>query len=783
MGTPRPTLLQEKPSKDVLKSWTSFDESPVHAGDGAHKEEGWMSFKESPSPINQNEFNNSMTISSPAVGYTAKSRLPTAPQHQTIAPVTPIQESSILNRTGIGTDKQQTPLSRAKANVKHPHSEVATHGPGSTINHLLRHKAGDVDTESMTDNSKLKENNRLVGDSIIRASNSSGKEVHKPAPEASNYRQPSKRGNGNLVSDPWFVTEEQGKYYKNQFASMQQKLDGKIDGQTARNFFTKSRLPIPELSHIWELCDMDQDGHLTLLEFCAAFHLVVARKNGFDLPSALPESLLPPLTKMFGQAANLYSSLQKTPVPSKSAQDDEQAKAIVVQSPVKSKSNSEASKESSDKALPRQMEDFTPWVSQQDKWETFSDRTSSSTNLANFDQNLGQNDNLPHPVALRITPSRHEMHSAKMRKDKDLAKSTDDEERNQLKYTVPPSHKSLTNPYGSLKNDFSEPDSHASPMARSSSHSSCSSGGTSDRSMSEIDRTMKQGSDQESDWSSRPLQPRSASDSSIASSLDAVDGVTSGIRNVPVTPNVPTPPPRPHQQVKSSKSDSIESDSYKSEDSKIQSLSAPTPPPRPQQTTQKKPLNQTEEFADFSRFNNEKTEELSSKQTANATSESSRSRAATGTTDSSDEIARPLSEEECDVKPTPAPRYNREEKTVIKEPKEESSPERSAHRKAPTKPPRGKGRSIGTAGDDPSPKIMLTSPLASQNDDLPAIAEKPPQNNARSKTDIQQSIRNLKCRNTKLTKLNADLQQELKNVMQSRITVEMSIHQLRPFTQ
>lgn len=75
---------------------------------------------------------------------------------------------------------------------------------------------------------------------------------------------------------------------------------------------------------------------------------------------------------------------------------------------------------------------------------------------------------------------------------------------------------------------------------------------------------------------------------------------------------------------------------------------------------QKKPPSQTEEFADFSRFNNEKTEEISSKQIMNpATSESSRSRAATGTTDSSDEIVRPLSDEEHDVKPTPAPRHNR----------------------------------------------------------------------------------------------------------------------------
>lgn len=54
---------------------------------------------------------------------------------------------------------------------------------------------------------------------------------------------------------------------------------------------------------------------------------------------------------------------------------------------------------------------------------------------------------------------------AKMRKEKDVAKSTDDDEQSPLKYTVPPSHKSLTNPYGSLKNDFSEPDSHASKMS------------------------------------------------------------------------------------------------------------------------------------------------------------------------------------------------------------------------------------------------------------------------------------------------------------------------------
>ncbi|XP_068025273.1 ralBP1-associated Eps domain-containing protein 2 isoform X1 [Melanerpes formicivorus] len=93
--------------------------------------------------------------------------------------------------------------------------------------------------------------------------------------------------------DPWRITEEQRDYYVNQFKSLQPDLSSFISGSVAKNFFTKSKLPIPELSHIWELSDVDCDGALTLPEFCAAFHLVVARKNGYQLPERLPETLLP----------------------------------------------------------------------------------------------------------------------------------------------------------------------------------------------------------------------------------------------------------------------------------------------------------------------------------------------------------------------------------------------------------------------------------------------------------------------------------------------------------
>ncbi|KAM3935592.1 ralBP1-associated Eps domain-containing protein 2 isoform 2-T2 [Leptodactylus fuscus] len=121
---------------------------------------------------------------------------------------------------------------------------------------------------------------------------------NQPAPLQSSISQSlsvereSQDNSESYSEDPWRITEEQREYYTNQFISLQPDLNSFISGSVARNFFTKSKLPIPELSHIWDLSDVDCDGALTLAEFFAAFHLIVARKNGYDLPDTLPNTLL-----------------------------------------------------------------------------------------------------------------------------------------------------------------------------------------------------------------------------------------------------------------------------------------------------------------------------------------------------------------------------------------------------------------------------------------------------------------------------------------------------------
>ncbi|CAL9161648.1 actin cytoskeleton-regulatory complex protein PAN1 [Musa acuminata AAA Group] len=67
--------------------------------------------------------------------------------------------------------------------------------------------------------------------------------------------------------------------------------DGKITGEEARNLFLSWRLPREVLKQVWDLSDQDNDGMLSLREFCIALYLMERHREKCPLPAVLPESV------------------------------------------------------------------------------------------------------------------------------------------------------------------------------------------------------------------------------------------------------------------------------------------------------------------------------------------------------------------------------------------------------------------------------------------------------------------------------------------------------------
>lgn len=111
--------------------------------------------------------------------------------------------------------------------------------------------------------------------------------------EESSDRHSSEEDNEADLETVYQITAEQKEYYIKQFRAIQPDLNGLLSGQAAKVFFEKSRIPVEELRHIWQLCDVTKDGALSLPEFAAAMHLVVLRRNNIPLPPILPECLVP----------------------------------------------------------------------------------------------------------------------------------------------------------------------------------------------------------------------------------------------------------------------------------------------------------------------------------------------------------------------------------------------------------------------------------------------------------------------------------------------------------
>ncbi|KAG8073311.1 hypothetical protein GUJ93_ZPchr0006g41105 [Zizania palustris] len=98
-------------------------------------------------------------------------------------------------------------------------------------------------------------------------------------------------GVSNSTSQWPKVTQSDIQKYTKVFGDVDRDRDGKITGTEARTLFLSWRLPREILKQVWDLSDQDNDGMLSLREFCIALYLMERHRAGTQLPPALPDSL------------------------------------------------------------------------------------------------------------------------------------------------------------------------------------------------------------------------------------------------------------------------------------------------------------------------------------------------------------------------------------------------------------------------------------------------------------------------------------------------------------
>uniref|UniRef100_A0AAY5E7P5 RALBP1 associated Eps domain containing 1 n=1 Tax=Electrophorus electricus TaxID=8005 RepID=A0AAY5E7P5_ELEEL len=506
--------------------------------------------------------------------------------------------------------------------------------------------------------------------------------------------------------DPWKITDEQRQYYINQFKTIQPDLTGFIPGSAAKEFFTKSKLPILELSHIWELSDFDKDGALTLDEFCAAFHLVVARKNGYDLPEKLPESLMPKLI-----------DLDDSAVP-ESAPEVGFSSSPVEVTPNKSPS------------MPSLNQNWPELNQSNEQWETFSERSSSSQTLTQFDSNIAPADPdtaIVHPVPIRMTPSKIHMQEMELKRTASdhthptsplMAKPPELSEEKKLAAIKFPGS-TVGDGYSSSDSFTSDQEPISSAVTRQRSHS-----GTSPEGLKAV--------------APPPPPPRPHASHSRSSSLDmnrnftaVAAGQQAGVVAFP--PAVP-PRPLPTQTSVPHGHRPVDGDG-------LPAHSSTSPQQMPEQPN----------FADFSQFQVFAVEHgpLCSVQVEKGVDAAGAVRATKNDTQAEER--------------TPA--------TV-----------NSAKGSTPLAPPPKPVRRRLKSEDELRPDVEDHPQKSSVVPGVLATQASIPRSIGKDKKAIQASIRRNKETNTVLARLNSELQQQLKDLLEERISLEVQLEQLRPFS-
>eukprot|EP00596_Hydrurales_sp_CCMP1899_P000577 CAMPEP_0119051624 /NCGR_PEP_ID=MMETSP1177-20130426/73182_1 /TAXON_ID=2985 /ORGANISM="Ochromonas sp, Strain CCMP1899" /LENGTH=527 /DNA_ID=CAMNT_0007030895 /DNA_START=158 /DNA_END=1741 /DNA_ORIENTATION=- len=123
------------------------------------------------------------------------------------------------------------------------------------------------------------------------------------------YEKPG-RSNGQYVEEedanPWgdgaegdpqeWALQEYIAIYKPKFDAKFDEVNkgGLVSGGGAKALLTATGIPTGKLRKIWELSDIDKDGHLDLYEFVIAMFLSEACQGGQEVPVKLDEGMIPP---------------------------------------------------------------------------------------------------------------------------------------------------------------------------------------------------------------------------------------------------------------------------------------------------------------------------------------------------------------------------------------------------------------------------------------------------------------------------------------------------------
>lgn len=102
---------------------------------------------------------------------------------------------------------------------------------------------------------------------------------------------PSGKGHAyNNVID--YIPTDARVRYEDVFSRYDANQEGILSGDEVRTIWMRSGLDPPTLGEIWSLADVDEDGALTMEEFCIGMFLIDDRLRGVPVPKQLPDVLL-----------------------------------------------------------------------------------------------------------------------------------------------------------------------------------------------------------------------------------------------------------------------------------------------------------------------------------------------------------------------------------------------------------------------------------------------------------------------------------------------------------